>query len=184
MSIYLNFEYGEDSLRNIELEKLAQFVLEHEIENEGDREINVSITFVPNEEIQHLNAQYRGIDAPTDVLSFELECDEDDSMVFPNDPDTPRMINLGDVIIAPDVARAQCEKFNTTFEGEISLLLVHGLLHLCGYDHIEDEDAKVMQAREVELLREWQVAHPNVKPPEYEKRENYEIDATMVIGEH
>ena len=62
---------------------------------------------------------------------------------------------LGDVIIAVDVAERQTTQFGTTFEGELSVLLVHGLLHLCGYDHIEDGEAEVMEAREAELLRGW-----------------------------
>ena len=65
------------------------------------------------------------------------------------------LFELGDVIIAPDVAEAQTAVFSTTFEQEISLLLVHGLLHLCGYDHIEDEDALEMQARERDILGAW-----------------------------
>ena len=60
---------------------------------------------------------------------------------------------LGDVIVAVDVAERQTGQFGTTFEGELSVLLVHGLLHLCGYDHIEDDEAEVMESREAELLR-------------------------------
>ena len=64
---------------------------------------------------------------------------------------------LGDVVIAPDVAERQTHEFGTTFEQEISLLFVHGLLHLCGYDHIVEEDAKVMEALEDEILAAWNV---------------------------
>ena len=59
---------------------------------------------------------------------------------------------LGDVVIAPDVAERQTHEFGTTLEQEISLLFVHGLLHLCGYDHIVEEDAKVMEALEDEVF--------------------------------
>ncbi len=59
------------------------------------------------------------------------------------------------MVIAADVAEAQTHEYGTSFEEEISLLLVHGLLHLCGYDHIEDDDAVVMEGREKELLRAW-----------------------------
>ena len=62
---------------------------------------------------------------------------------------------LGDIIIAPDVAARQSTEFGNSFEQEVSLLIVHGLLHLCGYDHIVDEEAEVMEARERELLTAW-----------------------------
>ena len=62
---------------------------------------------------------------------------------------------LGDVVIAPDVAERQTHEFGTTFEQEISLLFVHGLLHLCGYDHIVEEEAQVMEALEDEILKAW-----------------------------
>lgn len=62
---------------------------------------------------------------------------------------------LGDVIVAPDVARRQTQLYGTTFEGEITLLVLHGLLHLCGYDHVEDNEAELMEARERELLGRW-----------------------------
>ena len=62
---------------------------------------------------------------------------------------------LGDVIVAPDVARRQTQLYGTTFEGEITLLVLHGLLHLCGYDHVEDDEAELMEARERELLGRW-----------------------------
>lgn len=65
------------------------------------------------------------------------------------------MLTLGDVIIAPDVAIRQTAEFGTTFEEEISLLLVHGLLHLCGYDHIEDDEAERMESLESEILEAW-----------------------------
>ena len=72
-------------------------------------------------------------------------------MTLAEDP----VFELGDVIIAPDVASRQMREFGTTFEEEISLLLVHGLLHLCGYDHIEDDEAEVMEKREAEILEAW-----------------------------
>jgi probable rRNA maturation factor len=95
----------------------------------------------------HLNEQYRGIAGPTDVLSFG--CDDP----CPAGSDEP--IALGDVIIAPEVAAAQAAELGTTVESELNLLLVHGVLHLLGYDHQDDGDAAVMQAREQALLAAW-----------------------------
>ena len=65
------------------------------------------------------------------------------------------VLTLGDVVIAPDVAIRQTAEFGTTFEEEISLLLVHGLLHLCGYDHVEDDEAERMESLEAEILEAW-----------------------------
>jgi probable rRNA maturation factor len=65
---------------------------------------------------------------------------------------------LGDVVIAPDIAVAQAEEYGHTVEEELNLLLVHGILHLLGYDHEADEDAVVMQARERTLLEAWVAA--------------------------
>ena len=100
------------------------------------------------------------MEGPTDVLSFE--CDNlSDDVTNADGADCP-VYELGDVIIAPDVALAQSEEYGNSLEDEVSLLLVHGLLHLCGYDHIEDDEAEVMEARERELLTEW--AERNLPP--------------------
>ena len=115
----------------------------------------VSITFVDDEEIAQLNEEYRGKFGPTDVLSFECDGLDDEFELFDDDAFEEPEITLGDIVIATDVANRQKDEYGTTFEQEISLLLVHGLLHLCGYDHIEDEDAVVMEALEKKILSAW-----------------------------
>jgi probable rRNA maturation factor len=107
----------------------------------------LSIALVSVEEMAHLNHQYRGIDGPTDVLSFG--CDE------PCAADSDEPITLGDVIIAPEVAEKQAAELGTTIEAELNLLLVHGVLHLLGYEHDADEAAAAMQARERDVLAAW-----------------------------
>ncbi len=149
MEILLDYSYGEEMLATVPVADLCRFVLEEE---ELPENTEVSVSFVDNEEIAALNSQYRGKQGPTDVLSFECDMDEDDD--FFADADDP-IFSLGDVIIAPDVALAQTATFGSTFEQEVSLLLVHGLLHLCGYDHIEDDEAEEMQAREKAILGKW-----------------------------
>lgn len=147
MDILISYRYREDDLAPLPLEELTRFVLEAE---ERPDATEVSISFVDDEVIAELNETYRGKEGPTDVLSFECDGCGDE-------PDAPEgaVFELGDVIIAPDVAERQTAEFATTFEEEVSLLLVHGLLHLCGYDHVVDEEAEVMEAREAELLRAW-----------------------------
>lgn len=112
------------------------------------RPCEVSVSVVDADEIHELNRVWRGIDKPTDVLSFECDSAFDDSI--PAD----ELIELGDIIVAPEVIAAQAPGFGNTPADELALMLVHGTLHLLGYDHIEDDEAAVMEAREDELLRQ------------------------------
>lgn len=162
MDISLNYDYREEELAAMPFQRLTEFVLNDE---EMPENTEVSITFVDDEEMAQLNEEYRGKVGPTDVLSFEcdgLDDEFDDFPDFPDDPDDEDgeqdfdvPFTLGDIIIAPDVAERQSADFGTTFEGEMTLLMVHGLLHLCGYDHIEDDEAEEMKLRESEILTAW-----------------------------
>jgi probable rRNA maturation factor len=128
-------------------ERLAEFVLDRE---EAPVYTELSIAIVEVLEMTQLNEKYRGKEGPTDVLSFE--CDD----LCAAEPDEP--VTLGDVVIAPEIAEAQAEEYGHTVEQELNLLLVHGVLHLLGYDHEADTDASVMQARERALLTAWDAA--------------------------
>lgn len=129
-------------------ERLATFVLEREEASAG---IELSVALVEIAEMIELNERYRGKEGPTDVLSFE--CDD---LCAATDPDEPVM--LGDVVIAPEIAEAQAVEYGHTVEEELNLLLVHGVLHLLGYDHEDDAEAEIMQARERALLLAWSAA--------------------------
>lgn len=122
-------------------EKLAAFVLDRE---DVAYDVELSIAVVDIAEMTELNTRYRGKEGPTDVLSFG--CDDP----CPVDSDEP--VTLGDVVIAPEIAFAQAEEYGHTVEEELNLLLVHGILHLLGYDHEEDDAAAAMQQRERDLL--------------------------------
>lgn len=122
-------------------ERLAQFALQMEAVPEGTE---LSIALVDEEEIAALNERYRGKSGPTDVLSFG--CDEP----CPTPGDEP--ITLGDVVIAPTVAERQAIELGHSVEHELDVLLVHGVLHLLGYDHEDDDDATVMEARQAAIL--------------------------------
>ena len=126
MDVQINYDYRGDDLKDMPLVELAQFVLDHQ---EKPQNTEVSLSFVTDEEIARLNEQYRGKEGPTDVLSFECDGVEDElsDMVPAGFGD---VYELGDVVIAPDVAERQTHEFGTTFEQEVSLLFVHGLLHL------------------------------------------------------
>ena len=116
----------------------------------------VSVTFVDNEAIRELNRDYRGKDAPTDVLSFPLyEDDEDfdDGFVMPEDAeeeDSPTA--LGDIVISVERAKAQAVEYGHSFERELAFLAVHSTLHLLGYDHERSEEEDREQRRRQEEI--------------------------------
>lgn len=126
-------------------ERLAEFVLDRE---DAPEAVELSIAIVSIAEMSALNRDHRGKEGPTDVLSFE--CDDLCAVFEPDEP-----IILGDVIIAPEVAESQAAEYGHTVEEELNLLLVHGVLHLLGYDHIADDEAAAMQERERAILSAW-----------------------------
>src|SRR5690606_13054963 len=137
----------------LDVQALAAFVLERENVPEGTE---VSITFTTNDEIHALNRDFRGTDRPTDLLSFEcdgVEEPEGEESLF-NAGDTD-VLQLGDIVIPPDVGEAQTGDFGSTLTEELCLLVAHGLLHLCGWDHMEEAEALEMEAREQELISEF-----------------------------
>jgi len=124
-------------------------------EAEGVADGEVALTFVDDARIHELNREYRGIDRPTDVLSFSmLEGDEPD-IVFddPEDGESALSGMLGDIVISLERAKAQSEEYGHSLEREIGFLFVHGFLHLLGYDHETPEDEAVMFAKQEEILR-------------------------------
>ena len=125
-------------------ERLATFVIAQE---EVPAASELSVAIVATDEMANLNERYRGVEGPTDVLAFG--CDE------PCATAEGEPVMLGDVAIAPEIAQTNAEEYGTTVEAELNLLLVHGILHLLGYDHVGDEDAEVMQERERVLLATW-----------------------------
>ena len=150
MDIAVNYDYREDDMRSLlDIEALAQLVIAREGKPD---DTEVSINFVTDEAIHELNREYRGVDRPTDVLSFECDGYEGEDDLAPVEG---MAFELGDIVIAPDVAEAQAPEYGLSFADEVSLLVTHGLLHLCGYDHMEDDEAEEMEARERELLGEF-----------------------------
>ncbi|MBM7867995.1 rRNA maturation RNase YbeY [Heliobacterium gestii] len=138
------------------LEQLALVCLEEAGHPLEDTEISLVLT--NDEKIRRLNADYRNIDQPTDVLSFAMEEQADDEPDF-DDP-TAGMV-LGDIIISVETAERQAAEYGHTLEREMGFLFVHGMLHLLGYDHGDEEETKRMRAMEEKVLqsqglqREW-----------------------------
>ena len=113
---------------------------------EIDEKNEISFLFTDDVTIKRLNSKYRGIDQATDVLSFAFEEGND---VFPS-VGANRI--LGDIIISVETAKRQAIQENHNVEWEIVILLVHGILHLLGYDHIKEKEFNLMHKKEIEIL--------------------------------
>lgn len=146
MGVELDLFCADDvtpALDEAEATRLVALVLE---DRGVERPCMASLSFVDDASIAELNGRWRGVEAPTDVLSFETERPWDPDLA-PGEP-----CELGDIVIAPAFVAAQAASFGTTPADETRLMLVHGTLHLLGYDHMEEGDAREMQAVEDALL--------------------------------
>ncbi|MCE1248569.1 MAG: rRNA maturation RNase YbeY [Firmicutes bacterium] len=133
-------QISEDSIRDLAL-KIYEA---SGIEGKGE----VSLTFLSDEEIQQLNKDYRQIDKPTDVLTFP----QSEGMDIPMPDDENFEPLIGDIIISVETAERQAAEQGHPFSKEVAVLLIHGILHLHGFDHIEDEDYEKMKAEEDRIL--------------------------------
>ena len=132
-----------------QLEKILQLAGELEQVVSGE----VALRFVTDEEIHQLNKDYRGIDRPTDVLSFAMQEMGDDELAIVYGE--PTMIELlGDIVISIPTAIAQSKEYGHTVEREIGFLFVHGFLHLIGYDHDNEADEIEMFAKQELILQQ------------------------------
>ena len=142
-----------DIEENIEYKKTISKVLEKcfEVEHLPNDKLLVSITLTDPENIRKLNKEYRKIDKPTDVLSFPMfEKEEIDNMVREGTWEYNDI--LGDMVISIPQVEAQAKEYGHSFERELSYMVVHSFYHLMGYDHIEEEDKKVMRPKEENIL--------------------------------
>ena len=134
-------------INSAQLKKDAQTILD--ALDYSDFDLGILIT--TDKTIHKYNREYRDKDKPTDILSFpyhtELKAGQRIKVKSEEDK------NLGDLIIAPEYVMHDLPKWNTTFEKHLQRLLVHGICHLLGYDHIEDADYKIMHKKEMVLLK-------------------------------
>ncbi len=150
----INLENAQDKivLENSVLKRLQEGLNSVARLNDLSEEAEVDVTIVDDEEIHTLNREYRGMDKPTDVLSFALDEDMDDS-------DEPELVGgpeehlFGDIIISAETALRQAEEYGHGLEREMTYLAVHGMFHLLGYDHMTEEEKMVMRVKEEEALR-------------------------------
>lgn len=130
------------------LECLKLVVDKHNI---SQAEVNVNI--VANNEIQQINKQFRGKNKPTNIISFEFEKPKGLPEDVAND-------FLGDIVIAPNVLEKEAKEQNKKLDAHWQHIFIHGLLHLLGYDHLQDDQAEEMENLEIELLAKLGVANP------------------------
>ena len=152
MEILITYGHREEDLASLPIRDLALFVLERE-----GKPINteVSISFVDDTAMAELNERFRGMEGPTDVLSFpmfDLSPGEKPGEEH-EDPDTG-LVPLGDMCISLERAAAQAEEYGHSVERELSYLAVHSVLHLLGYDHMDEGPMKAQMRRREEHILE------------------------------
>lgn len=149
LEISIEHENMTPSQREVAVEEKISEYVKALLEDEFDatKPVYVSLLITDNETIQEINRDYRGKDMPTDVISFAYH-DGDDFDIGPYD-------TLGDIVISLDRVEEQSIDYGHSFKREFYYVLTHGLLHLLGYDHIEDEDKREMREREEEILNKF-----------------------------
>ena len=137
------------------IENTIKKVIDASLEYENcDFDAEVSVTIVDNEAIREINNETRNIDSPTDVLSFPMLYFDENGDIIDSDYDMDGdVLVLGDIVISAERAKSQAEEFGHSFLREIAFLTVHSMLHLLGYDHVDDpEGEKIMFAKQEEIL--------------------------------
>ena len=133
---------------------LSQCFKEEKLENS---KLCVTVTLTTPKTIQEINKQYRNIDRATDVLSFPMfEKDELDKKIQENDFENEDI--LGDIVVSVDKVKEQAIEYGHSFERELSYMIVHGFYHLMGYDHIEENDKKIMREKEENILEKLSIS--------------------------
>ncbi len=148
----------KDVQENEKYEQIVKKVLEQCFKEEDmlDSKLYITITFTTPQNIKEINKKYRNIDKATDVLSFPMfEKDELETKIKNKDYVCEDV--LGDIIISIEKVQEQAEEYGHSFERELSYMIVHGFYHLMGYDHIKEEDKKVMRPKEEKVLNDLKI---------------------------
>ena len=159
MIFYVENETGASF--DFDFEELAKTVAEAVLKEEKcGFEVEISLTITDDAGIQEINKEFRDIDKPTDVLSFPTVSYEEpgdfsvidgEQKVDLLDPDTGN-ISFGDIVINENRVRSQALEYGHSEKREFAFLVAHSMLHLCGYDHMEEDEAKVMEAKQNDIL--------------------------------
>lgn len=156
----ISIEYEAEKKLNLPYEKIIEDIVLASLDYEDcPYEAEVSVILTDNDAIQEINQQQRQIDAPTDVLSFpmidyETPADFDhveDAVEDYFNPETGELM-LGDIVISVDKVEEQAEKYGHSQTRELAFLVAHSMLHLFGYDHMEEEERLIMEDKQREIL--------------------------------
>ena len=159
------FENETDQELDFDYENILEKVIRQAADQEKcPYEFEVNVTFTDNDSIREINREFRELDVPTDVLSFPMlsyekagdfsfleEESEDDF-----NPDTGEVM-LGDIIISVDKVLEQAQSYGHSPKREFAFLIVHSMLHLFGYDHIDPKDAAIMEPKQKQILEEMHI---------------------------
>ena len=138
---------------SFDIEEVARAVAEEVLRNESiPFEVSIDMTVTDNEAIREINRENRGIDVPTDVLSFP-------AFSFEKPADT---VWLGDIILNGTKVKTQAEEYGHSEKREFAFLTAHSILHLCGYDHENEEDARVMEEKQEKALNALSITRDTV----------------------
>lgn len=159
MTFYVENETEESF--SFDIKEIAGAVMEAVLESEGcPYEAQVNLVLTDNEGIKSCNAEFRRIDKETDVLSFPnveytapadfSHLEEEAADCF--DPESGELL-LGDIMISAEKIKEQAANYNHSEKREFAFLVAHSMLHLCGYDHVEKEEAAVMEKKQEEVLK-------------------------------
>lgn len=168
MSFYIENE--TDEAFEFDIEKLIDDLTKECIKQEQIpfEDISLNVTFTDDETIKEVNKEFRDMDKSTDVLSFpaiDFETPGDFSGLTGEeieyfDPETGELI-LGDIMISLEHAHKQAEEYGHSFRREVAFLIAHSLLHLCGYDHMDDDERKVMEDKQEAILKNLNITREN-----------------------
>lgn len=148
----MNFEFtlsNEQDVLPVD-DDLVERILAKILEDENAISADISLVILNNERIHDLNRQFLEHDYPTDVLSFPLG---------DGDSGSEKAIE-GEIVVSAEMAKERSEEFHWTAQNELLLYIVHGMLHLCGYDDKSDEKRQRMRIREAEVLNDWGIEIP------------------------
>lgn len=150
----LELQWGIDEQAIPTLEQCQKWVHLSLQEPRSFEPVEITIRIVDQEESQTLNYDYRGIDKPTNVLSFEFE--QPPGLVDLGE----ELPYLGDLVICAEIVTKEAQEQNKTLEAHWAHMIVHGTLHLQGYDHIDEDDAEEMEAIEIEIMQSLGLGNP------------------------
>lgn len=159
MTFYVENETGAKF--DFDIEELARSVAEAVLKSENcSYNVEISLTITDDDGIHEINKEFRNIDKPTDVLSFptisydepgDFSVIEGEQKVDLLDPDTGN-ISFGDIVINENRVRSQALEYGHSEKREFAFLVAHSMLHLCGYDHMDEDEAAVMESKQNEVL--------------------------------